>query len=76
MKTIGIILIVIGIAMIIVKEVNFQTEEQVADVGPIEINKTEDHHVEWPYYVGGIVVIGGIALTVAGARANKRKNRT
>ncbi len=71
MKVIGIILIIIGVAMIVLKGINFQTKKNVADVGPIEINKTENHHVGWPTYVGGIVVIGGIVLVIAGA---KKKN--
>lgn len=72
MKVVGIILIIIGIAMIVLKGINFQTEKQVADIGPVEINKTENHHVGWPTYVGGVVTIVGIVLVVAGAKAAKK----
>ncbi len=73
MKTIGIILIVIGIVMIVLKGINFQTEKKVADVGPIEVNKKEDHHIGWPTYVGGIVIVGGIVLTVVGSKSKKKQ---
>ena len=43
MKTLGIILIVLGIAMIIIREINFTTEKEVADLGPIELNKKENY---------------------------------
>jgi hypothetical protein len=73
MKTVGIILIIIGLAMIVLKGINFQTEKKVADVGPVEINKTENKHVGWPTYAGGIVAIAGIILVVTGAKAGKNK---
>lgn len=72
MKIVGVILIIIGLAMIVLKGINFQTQKKVADVGPLEINKTENKHVGWPTYAGGIVTVAGIALVIAGARAKKR----
>lgn len=65
-------MIIIGLAMIVLKGINFQTQKKVADVGPLEINKTENKHVGWPTYAGGIVTVAGIVLVVAGARAKKR----
>jgi len=72
MKVIGIILIIIGLAMIVLNGINFQTKEQVADVGPIEINKTEEHHIGWPTYAGGGVTALGVVLLIAGARKGKK----
>lgn len=72
MKTIGIILIIIGIVMIILKGINFQTEKKVAEVGPIEINKAENNHIGWPTYAGGAIGIIGIILVVAGAKTSKK----
>jgi uncharacterized membrane protein YidH (DUF202 family) len=66
MKTLGIILIVIGIAMIIIREINFTTEKKVADLGPIELNKKEQKQVAWPTYAGiGVAVIGAVVLVAA-----------
>lgn len=71
MKTFGVILIIIGLAMIVLKGLNFQTEKKVADVGPIEVNKTENKHIGWPTYAGGVVAIVGVVLVVVGAKSAK-----
>ena len=47
---------------------NFKTEKKVADIGPIEINKTEKHRVGWPVYAGAITLIAGIVVLVVGTK--------
>lgn len=64
MKTLAIILIVAGIAMIIVRGFFVQTEKKVLDVGPLEVNKTENRWIGWPTYAGGIVALVGVVLLV------------
>lgn len=68
MRTAGVILLVVGIAMIVFREVNFTTEKEVADLGPVEINKKENKTIGWPSYAGGIAAVGGIVLLVAGGK--------
>lgn len=68
MRILGIILIVVGLLMFFTGGFNFKTKENVADIGPISVNKTENHRVAWPYWGGGIAVVAGIVLVVAGAR--------
>jgi len=68
MKALGIILIVIGIAMIVIRQINFTTEKKVADLGPIELNKKEKKTVEWPTYAGIAIAVCGIVVLVAGGR--------
>ena len=41
MKTFGIVLIIIGIVMIIIRGVSVPVEKNIVDAGPIKINKTE-----------------------------------
>jgi hypothetical protein len=65
MKTAGWILIVIGIAMILIKGFSVPVEKKVIDVGPIEVNKTENKWIGWPTYAGGILVLAGVVLVVA-----------
>ena len=65
MRTAGIILIVLGIALLIFRGFNMQTKEKVVDVGPVEINKTENKWVGWPVYTGGIAIIAGLIMIVA-----------
>jgi uncharacterized membrane protein YidH (DUF202 family) len=70
MKGIGIVLIIIGIVMIVFRSINFTQEKKVADVGPIEINKQENHSVNWPLYAGIVVTVAGVVVLLA---ANKNK---
>jgi len=61
-KTIGIVLIVIGIIMLAYTGFNYVTTEKVVDIGPIEINKEKNHSVKWPPVVGLVLVVGGIVV--------------
>jgi len=70
MKGIGIVLIIIGIVMMVFRSINFTQEKKVADVGPIEINKQENHSVNWPLYAGIVVTVAGVVVLLA---ANKNK---
>jgi hypothetical protein len=66
MKALGIILIVIGIAMILVKGLNITTEKEVVDLGPVEINKKEKKAVAWPTYAGiAVAVVGAVILVTS-----------
>lgn len=65
MKTFGIILIIAGIAMLVFRGFNVQTERKVVDIGPVEINKKENNWIGWPTYSGAVAVIGGVFLLVA-----------
>ena len=68
MRIFGIVLIIAGILMSLVNGINFQTEKKVADIGPLEINKKENKHIGWPVWAGGLAVIAGIGLVVAGRK--------
>jgi uncharacterized membrane protein HdeD (DUF308 family) len=65
MKALGIILIIGGILMFIFPKLTFTKEEKVADVGPVEINKKENHTVDWPVYAAGVAVVAGIVVLLA-----------
>lgn len=70
MKTLGIIMIVVGLAMVIIRGFSVQTEKKVLDVGPVEVNKKENKWVGWPTYAGGIVAVVGVILVLSG---NKKR---
>ena len=65
MKTVGIILIVLGIAMLLFRGFSVKTEEKVIDVGPLEVNKKENKWIGWPVYAGGIAIVAGLIMVVA-----------
>jgi len=68
MKTMGWIILVIGVVILIFRGINFKTKEKVVDLGPVEINKTENHSLGWPVYAGGILTLAGVILVAAGSR--------
>jgi uncharacterized membrane protein YdcZ (DUF606 family) len=63
-KSIGIAVLIIGALMMFYTGFNYVTEKKVVDIGPIEINKTENHPVSWSPIVGVILIIGGAILIV------------
>ena len=68
MKTFGIILIVAGIAMILIRGFSVTTEKNVVDVGPLEVNKKENKWIGWPTYAGALVAMVGVVMVVADKR--------
>lgn len=67
MKVLGIILIVIGIGMFFVPSISINTQENIIDAGPIQVNKTKKNKLDWPNYAGGITILAG-ALVLVGTR--------
>jgi uncharacterized membrane protein YidH (DUF202 family) len=61
-KPLGIVLIVIGIIMLVYTGFNYVTKEKVVDIGPIEINKEKSHRVNWPPFVGLVLIVGGVII--------------
>ena len=65
MKTFGIILIVVGIAMILIRGFSVTTEKEVVDLGPLEVNKKENKWIGWPTYAGALIAVVGVVMVVA-----------
>ena len=68
-RTLGIVLIAIGLLLIVYTGFNYMTNEKVVDLGPIEINAEKSHTVQWPPIVGVILTVGGIAVIVLDKKA-------
>jgi UDP-N-acetylmuramyl pentapeptide phosphotransferase/UDP-N-acetylglucosamine-1-phosphate transferase len=68
MRTLGIILIVIGGLMTVFTGFNLVTKEKVVDVGPLEINKEEKTPIAWSPIIGGIILVAGIVVLVTSKR--------
>ena len=67
-RTTGIILIILGVAMLIWTGFTYTKKEKVVDAGPIEVSANKEKSVNWPPYAGGIFVIGGIILLMSGKK--------
>jgi uncharacterized membrane protein len=65
----GIILIAIGIVLLAYGGyTSYTTKENVAKLGPIEINKQQEHPVPIGPIAGGVCLAGGIILVLTGNR--------
>ncbi|MFI5453291.1 hypothetical protein ACHMWN_14175 [Pedobacter sp. UC225_61] len=67
-KTLGIILIVLGIVLLIWTGFTYTQKEKVIDAGPIQVSADKEKSVNWPPYVGGIVLIAGVVVFVSSKR--------
>jgi uncharacterized membrane protein len=61
-KTIGILLIAIGAAMLIWTGFTYTKKEKIIDAGPIQVSASREKTVNWPPYLGGLFVVGGIVI--------------
>jgi hypothetical protein len=70
MKTLAIVLIVLGAVMTVFTGFNLVTKKEVADIGPIEINKTEKTPIYWSPVTGAILLVAGIIIIATGKRSS------
>ena len=71
MKTntlIGIILIGIGIVALAYQGITYTTREKVVDIGPIQMSADKEKTIPLPPILGGVALVGGIVLVVAGSK--------
>ncbi len=73
MKPGGILALILIIAGVVLLGyggyTSFTTKENVAKLGPVEINKTNDHPVPIGPIVGGLCIVGGIVLFVSSRKS-------
>jgi len=65
---IGIILVVLGALALAYQGINYTRTEKVLDLGPIHATKDTQERIPIPPILGGIALIGGVGLLIAGAR--------
>jgi hypothetical protein len=71
MKTlpvVGLILIVLGIISFAYQGINYTTHKKIVDIGPIQATTTEHKTIPLPPILGGLALVGGIVLLVAGRK--------
>jgi len=68
MKSIGVILIVLGLLGFAVTGISYTTSEEMIDVGPLEVQREEERTIPVSPLVSGGAVLVGIGLVVAGRR--------
>jgi uncharacterized membrane protein len=69
-KTLGFALIIIGAVMLIWTGFTYTKKEKVIDAGPIEISADKEKSVNWPPYLGGILLVGGIVIVATSKKSS------
>ena len=71
MKTsviIGALLIVLGAAGLVYKNVSYESEETVAQVGPLKATAETEKNIPIPDILSVVAIIAGVAVIALGAR--------
>lgn len=61
-RTLGIILCIVGVAMLIWGGFSYTKKEKVIDAGPIQISADKKESVNWPPFAGGAVLVVGLVI--------------
>jgi len=65
-RTLGIVLIVLGLIGLVWGGFSYTTRERVADVGPLHASRDKTHTVPVRPVLGAVSLVGGVVLLVAG----------
>ena len=66
MKTAGIIILMLGLAMTLYTGFTYVTKDKVVELGDLVITKDKEHSVNWQPYLGiGVMIIGGVVLIMS-----------
>ena len=68
MRIAGILLVAAGVLIFAYQGFTYKTHEKVADIGPLHITREEKHTIPLPPLMGGVALVGGIALIVLAQR--------
>jgi uncharacterized membrane protein len=61
-RTIALVMIVLGIVMLVWTGFTYTQKEKLVDAGPIQISADKEKSVNWPPYVGGIILVAGVII--------------
>ena len=65
-KTLGMLLIAVGVVGLVWGGFTYTTREKVVDIGPIDISRDKSHSIPLPPVLGAVALIGGIVLLASG----------
>jgi uncharacterized membrane protein len=65
---VGIALIALGIVAFAYQGITYTSREKVVDIGPLQASVDTQKTLPLPPILGGLVLVGGIALVVVGAK--------
>ncbi|MHC1776517.1 MAG: hypothetical protein AB9834_14025 [Lentimicrobium sp.] len=73
MKTLAVILLVIGLGLTIFTTVSYFTKEKIVDIGELEITANKPHNLSWSPLIGiGVIAVGGILCRQSNKKLSSR----
>lgn len=69
-KLLGFALIIVGAVMLVWTGFTYTKKEKIVDAGPIEISADKEKSVNWPPYLGGVLLIGGIVIVATSKKSS------
>ena len=65
---VGILFVIAGVLALAYQGINYTRTEKIFDVGPIHATAEKHERIPLPPVVGGLALVGGVALLIVGAR--------
>jgi hypothetical protein len=65
---VGILLVVLGALALAYQGITYTHREKVIDLGPIHATEDKRERIPLPPILGGLALVGGVVLLLAGAR--------
>ncbi|HEY0268943.1 MAG TPA: hypothetical protein VGC12_06875 [Methyloradius sp.] len=65
---IGLLLIALGAASLVYKQVSYTTEETVAQIGPLKATAETEKNIPIPDILGVIAIVAGVLVIVIGRK--------
>ncbi len=67
-RTLGLVLIALGLVGLVWGGINYTTREKVVDIGPLHVSDDKTHTIPLPPIAGAVALVGGIVLLVVGKK--------
>jgi uncharacterized membrane protein len=65
---VGIVLIALGALALALQGINYTSKKDVANLGSLHVTTTTEHRIPLSPVLGGVIVLGGVLLVIAGSR--------
>jgi hypothetical protein len=65
---VGVLLMILGVIALAYEGITYTTREKVVDIGPIKATVEKKKTIPLPPVLGGLALVGGVVLVIAGTR--------
>lgn len=70
MKTIGMIIVLVGLGLTIFTAISYFTQETILKIGTVELMQSQPHSLNWSPFIGMAIMVVGAFLIL---RARKKQ---